>query len=389
MNKRPDIQMTIPSAAAVSLLAASATAALLTLYYRHRSFQLLGGLCERIVRECPASRQSILRALKTPDPYTTDACLLTAFGYHPSDLGLADTAVLWIALFGSLAGIMLFLFSSWRQHRRTAARIQALTDYLEKINTGGQGSLIDATEDGFSKLQDEIYKTVTALYQTRGSALAARNDLAENLSNIAHQIKTPITSISLSIQMEKERLGDVRLQTIQRQLDHLTHLEEALSLLSRIDAGVLVLERKPVDIFTLLTLASDNLYTLFAQKNVLLHIPELGEIEITADLDWTMEAVMNLMKDCLEAVPPGAAVYCSYEQHPLYVQIRIWDEGEGFAREDLPYLFDRFYRGRRPKGAGIGIGLSLSKAIIEMQNGIIRAFNLPLGGACFEIRFYS
>lgn len=389
MNKRPDIQMTIPSAAAVSLLAASATAALLTLYYRHRSFQLLGGLCERIVRECPASRQSILRALKTPDPYTTDACLLTAFGYHPSDLGLADTAVLWIALFGSLAGIMLFLFSSWRQHKRTAARIQALTDYLEKINTGGQGSLIDATEDGFSKLQDEIYKTVTALYQTRGSALAARNDLAENLSNIAHQIKTPITSISLSIQMEKERLGDVRLQTIQRQLDHLTHLEEALSLLSRIDAGVLVLERKPVDIFTLLTLASDNLYTLFAQKNVLLHIPELGEIEITADLDWTMEAVMNLMKDCLEAVPPGAAVYCSYEQHPLYVQIRIWDEGEGFAREDLPYLFDRFYRGRRPKGAGIGIGLSLSKAIIEMQNGIIRAFNLPLGGACFEIRFYS
>ncbi len=389
MNKRPDIQMTIPSAAAVSLLAASATAALLTLYYRHRSFQLLGGLCERIVRECPASRQSILRALKTPDPYTTDACLLTAFGYHPSDLGLADTAVLWIALFGSLAGIMLFLFSSWRQHRRTAARIQALTDYLEKINTGGQGSLIDATEDGFSKLQDEIYKTVTALYQTRGSALAARNDLAENLSNIAHQIKTPITSISLSIQMEKERLGDVRLQTIQRQLDHLTHLEEALSLLSRIDAGVLVLERKPVDIFTLLTLASDNLFTLFAQKNVLLHIPELGEIEITADLDWTMEAVMNVMKDCLEAVPPGAAVYCSYEQHPLYVQIRIWDEGEGFAREDLPYLFDRFYRGRRPKGAGIGIGLSLSKAIIEMQNGIIRAFNLPLGGACFEIRFYS
>lgn len=389
MNKRPDIQMTIPSAAAVSLLAASATAALLTLYYRHRSFQLLGGLCERIVRECPASRQSILRALKTPDPYTTDACLLTAFGYHPSDLGLADTAVLWIALFGSLAGIMLFLFSSWRQHRRTAARIQALTDYLEKINTGGQGSLIDATEDGFSKLQDEIYKTVTALYQTRGSALAARNDLAENLSNIAHQIKTPITSISLSIQMEKERLGAARLQEIQRQLDRLTHLEEALSLLSRIDAGVLVLERKPVDIFTLLTLASDNLYTLFAQKNVLLHIPELGEIEITADLDWTMEAVMNLMKDCLEAVPPGAAVYCSYEQHPLYVQIRIWDEGEGFAREDLPYLFDRFYRGRRPKGAGIGIGLSLSKAIIEMQNGIIRAFNLPLGGACFEIRFYS
>ena len=97
---------------------------------------------------------------------------------------------------------------------------------------------------------------------------------------------------------------------------------------------------------------------------------------------------MNLMKNCMEASESGTAVYCSYEQNPLYVQIRVWDEGQGFDGEDLPHLFERFYRGKGGKDTGIGIGLSISKAIIEMQNGVIRAFNLPEGGACFEIRFY-
>lgn len=98
---------------------------------------------------------------------------------------------------------------------------------------------------------------------------------------------------------------------------------------------------------------------------------------------------MNLMKNCMEASESGTTVHCSYGQNPLYVQIRIWDEGQGFKKEDLPHLFERFYRGKGSKDTGIGIGLSLSKAIIEMQNGIIRASNLSEGGACFEICFYS
>ena len=249
--------------------------------------------------------------------------------------------------------------------------------------------VLESSDDEFSKLQDEIYKTVTELYQTREEALTARNNFAENLSNIAHQLKTPITSISLTVQMAKEHLGDIRTAEIGRQISRLMHLEEALLLLSRIDAGTLAFDRKPTDVFTILSLASDNLYELFIQKGVLIDIPEMGEMNINVDLNWTMEAVMNLMKNCMEATGIDTAVHCSYEKNPLYVQIRIWDEGEGFAKEDLPHLFDRFYRGEKAKNTGIGIGLSLSKAIIEMQSGIIRAFNLPNGGACFEIRFYT
>ncbi len=297
--------------------------------------------------------------------------------------------IVWGFILGLLTGGMLLFFSFLYWRRKMSVRIETLTAYLEKINTGGQGMLFDFSEDAFSKLQDEIYKTVTTLYQTRDAALAARNCFAENLANIAHQMKTPISAISLSVQMAKEALGESCALGIERQVNRLTYLEEALLLLARIDAGTLALERKQTDVFTLLSLAADNLQELSVQTGVLLDVPEMGGTDICVDLEWTMEAVMNLMKNCMEAAWAGTTVHCSYEENPLYTQIRIWDEGQGFAKEDIPRLFERFYRGRQAKDTGIGIGLSIAKAIIEMQNGIIRAYNIPENGACFEIRFYS
>ena len=406
MSKKSNIKITVLFVVSVSLIVAAIITYILTLYYGHVCFRILGGFCDSMIENNPDSRQAVLELLKTQDFRMTDKNILSNFGYYPSNLGITDTTVLWIAVFGFLAGGILFLFSFWYWHRKSNARIQALTGYLEKINTGVQGLVLESSDDEFSKLQDEIYKTVTELYQTREGAITARNNFAENLSNIAHQLKTPITSISLTVQMAKEHLGDIRteetpqgntsmackmhanIKDIERQINRLMHLEEALLLLSRIDAGTLAPDRKPTDVFTILSLASDNLYELFMQKGVLIEVPEMGEININVDLNWTMEAVMNLMKNCMEATGTGTAVHCSYEKNPLYVQIQIWDEGEGFAKEDLPHLFERFYRGKKAKNTGIGIGLSLTKAIIEMQNGIIRAFNLPNGGACFEVRFY-
>ena len=389
MSKKSNIKITILFVLSVSLIVAAMTTFLLTIYYRQLCFHILGGFCESMIEKNPDFKQAALELLKTQDFHMTGENILSNFGYYPSNLGIMDTTAFWIASLSFLTGGILFLFSFWYWHRKSDARIQTLTGYLERINTGVQGLVLESTDDEFSKLQDEIYKTVTELYQTREEALTARNNFSENLSNIAHQLKTPITSISLTVQMAKEHLGGVRAAEIERQINRLLHLEEALLLLSRIDAGTLAFDRKPTDVFTILSLASDNLYELFMQKGVLIDVPELGEININVDLNWTMEAFMNLMKNCIEAAGTGTAVHCSYEKNPLYVEIRIWDEGEGFAKEDLSHLFERFYRGENAKNTGIGIGLSLSKAIIERQNGIICAFNLPNAGACFEIRFYT
>lgn len=288
---------------------------------------------------------------------------------------------------GFLAGAIFFalLFFFWK--KRQTARILALEAYLEQAVMGRVSLCKSLGEDAFSRLENEIYKAVTSLYQTRDAAVQARNAFAENLSNIAHQIKTPITAISLSVQMLQSEYEEERLSQIQKQLLRLTHLEEALLVLSRLDAGTLALQRKEIDVFTVLMLAADNLQELFVQTGTSIVIPELGEMAVTADLDWTMEAVMNLMKNCMEH-NAGGTVHCSYGQNPLYTEILIWDEGEGFAKADIPRLFERFYRGENAGEGGIGIGLALAKEIVERQNGTIRAKNLAEGGACFEIRFY-
>lgn len=391
MNEKKN-RLTILFVLSVSLLTASLITVLLTYYYCNVQFQALDGLCSEIIKEYPDSKQTVLEILKSKKSYPTigtNESILRSFGYKPSDFWNMNEQIFVIASMIFLLGGAFFFFAFVYWHKKSAARIDALTNYLEKVNTGGQGLLLAAKEDEFSRLQDEIYKTITTLYQTRDAALKEKSNYADNLSNIAHQLKTPITAISLSVQMMKEHPSSDYSEQIRRQLSRLTHLEEALLLLSRIDAGTLVMKQAVIDVFTLLTLASDNLQELFIHNGVSIDVPEAGEIDIIADLDWTMEAIMNLMKNCMEHTKAGTTVHCSYEKNPLYVQIRIWDEGYGFAKDELPYLFERFYRGKNGNASGIGIGLSLSKAIIEMQNGIIRAFNLHESGACFEIRFYS
>ncbi len=300
---------------------------------------------------------------------------------------------------GFLAGILLLIVTFVFRNKAEEKRIEALSDYLEQVNIGKAVVLSASGEDAFSKLEDEIYKTVTYLYQTKDAAVQAKNDFAENLSNIAHQIKTPITAISLSLQTLSEIYAQSecekdKLEQIQKQLARLTRLEEALLVLARLDAGTLAFQKEEVDVFTVLVLAADNLQELFASSGTSIDIPELGEMVITADLDWTMEAIMNVMKNCMEH-NMGGTVHCSYGQNPLYTEILIWDEGNGFAREDIPHLFKRFYRGQNAgagdnsRSGGIGIGLALSKEIIERQNGTIRAENVPDGGARFEIRIYK
>ena len=291
-------------------------------------------------------------------------------------------------LFGFLAGsfICCLLFFFWRKKQKK--RIEGLTEYLEQVNIGEGGILPQAGEDSLSRLQDEIYKTVTELCRTKEHALAARDNFAENLSNIAHQIKTPVTSASLSLQMMRNAPSAAYMEQMEKQLSRLNYLEESLLLLSRIDAGTLSLERKPVDVLTLLEVSVDTMEELFRAAGVTVDVRESGEALIRADMEWTMEAVMNLLKNCMEHTPAGGKIYCSYEETPIYTQIRIEDTGEGFAKEDLPHLFERFYRGKNAKKDGAGIGLALSKAIIESQNGVISAANRAEGGACFEMRFY-
>lgn len=394
MNERKSTGILLGFVLSVSLISVSITAALMTKFYSRAQYQTLGFICASVIEEQPETAAvipAVLKKYQNNAKPQTDENILFTLGYCESDF--LQTPLRYSILFaaaGFSTGSLLLLFSFWAKHKKDVLRIKSLSDFLENVNTGKPGLLRPSGEDAFSKLQDEVYKTVTMLYQMRDSALEARKKFAENLANIAHQLKTPLTSISLSTQMITKTSPDLKYpEQIRLQLSRLAHLEESLLILSRIDAGTLSLEKKPADVFTILTLAADNLQELFLQAQVALDIQESESIEIMADLDWTMEAVMNLLKNCMEHTPPGKAVHCSYSQNPLYTEIFIQDEGMGFLQEDIPHLFERFYCGQNAVKNGVGIGLSLAKEIIESQNGTVRAGNLPGGGACFEIRFYS
>lgn len=391
MSGRKNFCVTLGFVVSVSLITAAIAVMMTSYHYDRARFDLLNMICGKVVEQKPEARRVIAGALKEYSTGNIDSVskddVLSALGYRPSDFQALDYGQSGVfVMTGFLAGVLLFLITFGYRNKKEAARIRTLAEYLEQVNIGKAVILSTSGEDDFAKLEDEIYKTVTFLYQTREEAVQAKNDFAHNLSNIAHQIKTPITSISLSVQMMKQE-GEERHQ-IEKQLTRLTHLEEALLVLARLDAGTLQLQRKETDVYTVLVLAADNLQELFAGFGTIIDIPESGEMTILADWDWTMEAVMNLMKNCMEH-NAGGTIHCSYTQNLLYTQILIWDEGAGFVKEDIPHLFERFYRGQNAGEGGIGIGLSLSKEIIERQNGTIRAYNKPDGGALFEIRFYS
>ncbi len=358
-------------------------------YCQTAAFSQVSAFCQILLDRNPEAGDLVFSSLKEytalPPQETSSSEILARYGYEAADFGAGSGLSFWLPAI--TISVLLFtfflLFRLSDQHKKSG--IQQLTQYLESINTNSPGILIPSVEDDFSRLQDEIYKTVTNLYTTRESALKAKKNFACNLENIAHQLKTPITAALLSLQLMEpaNRHGNA----VRKQLEHLNRLEECLLTLSKIDSGTLRLEKKPVDVYTVLNLAADNISDLLEERKAAVSIPDNGPAQFSGDLEWTMEAIINLMKNCMEHSPRNGTISCSYSQNALYTEIVIRDEGPGFDPQDLPHLFQRFYTGKG--SSGYGIGLSLSRAIFELQGGNLTACNLAEGGACFEIRLYS
>ena len=394
MNERRKQGILLLFPVAVLLLSIIFTTTLFYHTYRQIAYQHISAFCEILLENSPEAEPQLLSSLKEyhslSEQEIAENNYLGMYGYRAGEFCKelpTHTFILPVMLFLTVSGA--FVLTAWLFRRRSQKRIVDLTEYLERVNIGAGGTLIQTQEDDFSRLQDEIYKTVTTLYQTREAAVFAKKNFAENLANIAHQLKTPITAAFLSLQLMKKETANEYANQIEKQLDRLNRLEESLLMLSKIDAGTLLLKHERVDLYTALNLAAENLNDLLQDSHISIEIPENGCIEFFGDLEWTMEAFINLMKNCMEHSQPGGIVHCDYSGNPLYAEIRIWDDGTGFDTEDLPHLFERFYRGRRAVGNGIGIDLALARSIFELQNGTITAYNRRNGGACFEIRLYS
>lgn len=272
------------------------TAAFFLHTYRQIAFEHTSALCETILANSPEAEPQLLAALKDYHSLTEQELrgndYLEKYGYRVDDFCYdfpLDTVLFPILFF--LVTACAFGAGTFLSHRKNRKRIDDLTEYLEQVNIGAGGTLIQAKEDEYSHLQDEIYKTVTMLYQTRETAVAAKKNFAENLANIAHQLKTPITAAFLSLQLMEKEIPGAYAEQVKQQLKRLNRLEESLLMLSKIDAGTLPLKREKVDLYTVLNLAADNLNDLLRKNHITVEIPENGCIEFWGDLEWTMESL--------------------------------------------------------------------------------------------------
>ena len=209
MSGRKNLVIIFGFAAAVSLISSAVTAMLVSCHYSRIQFDLVNVICGEVLEQEPEMKNIVSAALKEYTSGNADGVavkdVLSVLGYRISDF--SDSAITYhigLAITGFITGILLFAVTFVFRNKTEEKRIEGLSDYLEQVNIGKAAVLSASGEGIFSKLEDEIYKTVTFLYQTRDAAVQAKNDFAENLSNIAHQIKTPITAISLLLQTLSE-----------------------------------------------------------------------------------------------------------------------------------------------------------------------------------------
>lgn len=348
-----------------------------------------------IISEVPEPSK-IISALKEPSKETISLGIpvLESYGYYGRLLNRQEQSVLLI--FAEISGCFLLAFCICLllfQHKLTAQRIESLTNYLKQIHAGNYPLHPYEIEDTFSLLEDEIYKTVIALRESRNEAMAAKENLAKNMADISHQLKTPLTSLSLLSELLKQRIKKPEEQQIVEQIltqtEHLSTLTVALLTLSRMDAGVFQLEQKEIAVEELISCAAEPVLPLIKEKEQTFSLHGNLDCVLLCDLGWTAEGIGNILKNCYEYAPRGSQILVSVNQNPIFTEIIVEDTGNGFEEEELNLIFERFHKGKHSAKGSIGIGLSLTKSIVERQNGEIFAENRKEGGARFRIKFYK
>ncbi len=273
-------------------------------------------------------------------------------------------------------------------------QMEALAQRLDRILHGQDRVLIeDAAEGELSILNSELQKMTTRLQEQANQLSADKQQLTEAIQDIFHQIRTPLTSMNLLVSMlaEEDLPYDRRLsmtRELRRQLERVQWLVETLLKLSKIDAGTAQFRSDLVSVAELIEKAAQPLRIPMELREQSFTVHKTGE-HFTGDLNWTTEALGNILKNCMEHTPVGGVITVTAEETALFTEIVVEDNGPGISKEDLPYLFDRFYKGAGSSDDSVGIGLALSRSIIAAQNGTIKAENAPTGGARFTIRFYK
>ena len=273
-------------------------------------------------------------------------------------------------------------------------RIAELSESVDRVLHGEEALLIaDADEGELSILYHELHKMTVRIKEQTDQLAADKLQLTDAIADIFHQIRTPLTSVTLGLALLKEpELPYARrielTRDLLRQTERIRWLVETLLKLSKLDAGIANLDQATVSVRTLLDRAVEPFLIAMELREIEYRATAEDET-IVCDPAWTAEAIGNLLKNAMEHTPAGGTVSLEVSDTPLFTEIVVTDTGEGFDRADIPHLFERYYRGKNANPDSIGIGLALTREVLSAQNATITASNNASGGARFTVRFYK
>ncbi|MDQ0089102.1 signal transduction histidine kinase [Paenibacillus anaericanus] len=299
------------------------------------------------------------------------------------------TLVLTLITSALLIGCCL-VFTRWRYRE-----IEKLSGYLRQIS-GGDYSLDvrDNQEGELSILKNDIYKVTLMLSEQSSLLQQEKIELTNAISDISHQLKTPLTSMTmmadllsnpeLPVEKRREFTRNIRIQ-----LERIGWLVSSLLKFSKIDAGTALFKHDQIVVKKLIQRALEPVLIPMDIKEQKLSV--IGEDNATfiGDLNWTAEAMINILKNCVEHTHVGGEINISFSENALFTEIIVADNGKGIPKEDIPYIFNRFYKGKNASEDSVGIGLALSHSIITSQNGDIEVKSGKEKGTQFRIKFYK
>ena len=289
----------------------------------------------------------------------------------------------------SLLLMLVFCISTYKRYQR----ISSLADDINQVLHDDNSIDFDNYSEGeLSILHSEIYKMTVRLREQQQKLISDKEYLADSLADISHQIRTPLTSINLLVErLSASGLTDECRHQLTNELygllDRIDWLITTLLKISKLDAGTVQFNKETVSLEVLINKSCAPLLIPIELRGQELIIRAEGNFY--GDPAWTSEAVGNIVKNCMEHTPDGGKIEIEAAENALYSEIVIKDNGTGISPEDLPHIFERFYKGKDSDGKSFGIGLALSRMIISGQKGTVKAENRKNTGAMFTLRFYK
>ncbi|MGD6846202.1 sensor histidine kinase KdpD [Rossellomorea aquimaris] len=299
-----------------------------------------------------------------------------------------------VALFVLVTSVLLagcsFIFTRWRYRE-----IEKLSGYLRKISSGDDSLDVRDNQEGeLSILKNDIYKVTLMLSEHRSFLEKDKLTLTNALSDISHQLKTPLTSMMVMADLlsdstlEESKRAEFT-QHIRVQLERIEWLVSSLLKLSKIDAGTISFKKDNVVVRDLIQSVVQPVLIPMDIKEQTLSVSGDESVSFTGDLRWTAEALINILKNAVEHTGEGGVISLSFSENPLYTEITIADNGDGIPKEDLPYIFRRFYKGKNASDDSVGIGLAMAYSIITSQQGDLEVRSEKGNGTVFSIKFYK